>query len=255
MNNEYCVYMHRNKLNDKKYIGITKTSVSKRWGKDGGGYRNNKQPLFSRAIEKYGWDNFEHIILYDGLSQQDACDKEVELIKKYNTQNPKFGYNIQPGGQLGNYGIVFSEESKKKMSEAKKGHHLTEETKRKISESNIGHKPCVHTEETKRKLSEVNKGKKLTEETKQKISESLKGIKRSPETLQKRKEHNTVLIPVYCPELDMNFTCIADAAKYSGTYRSNIQKCLRGERKTAGVHPITNKRLHWEKSKNNNVKY
>lgn len=247
MDNEYCVYMHRNMLNDKKYIGITKTSIHKRWGKNGSGYKNNKQPLFYRAIEKYGWENFEHIILYDGLSQQDACDKEVELIAEYNTQNPKFGYNIQPGGQLGNRGVTFSEESKRKMSEAKKGRHLTEEHKRNISESNIGHKPCVHTEESKRKLSEANKGKKLSEETKQKISESLKGIKRSSKSLQKRKENNSILVPVYCPELDMNFTCIADAAKYSRACRSNIQKCLRGERKTAGTHPITNERLHWKK--------
>lgn len=247
MENNYSVYMHVNKENNKKYIGITKTSTSKRWGCNGKGYRNNKQPLFNRAIEKYGWENFEHVILFDNLSQDEACNKEVELISKYNTQNPEFGYNIQPGGQLGNTGIKFSEETKKKMSEAKKGCILTEEHKRKISEGCKGHNPCIHTEETKKKLSEINKGKTLSEDTKKKISQNLTGIKRSPETLKKRKEHLTTLVSVYCPELDMTFKCIADAANYSGAHRSNIQKCLRGERKTAGNHFKTNKKLHWEK--------
>ena len=43
--------MHVNKINDKKYIGITKTSVKKRWGCNGSGYNNTKQPLFYRAIK------------------------------------------------------------------------------------------------------------------------------------------------------------------------------------------------------------
>lgn len=247
MDDNYCVYMHTNKTNNKKYIGITKTNLSKRWGHDGSGYRNNKQPLFSRAIEKYGWDGFEHVVLFENLSEKEACDKEIELISKYHTQNPNYGYNIQPGGQLGNTGVKFSEETKKKMSDAKKGRTLTEEHKQRISENCKGHTPCVHTEETKKRLSEINKGKKISEETKNKISETLTGIKRSPETLQKRKENNPMLVSVYCPELDMEFICIADAATYTGAQRSNIQKCLRGERHTAGKNPTTNEKLHWIK--------
>lgn len=247
MGDNYYVYMHTNKINNKKYIGITKTSLSKRWGNDGSGYRNNKQPLFNRAINKYGWDNFDHTILFKNLSREEACDKEVELIAKYHTQDPKYGYNIQPGGQLGNTGITFSDEAKKKMSEAKKGCTLTEEHKRKISEGCKGHKPCIHTEETKKRLSEINKGKKLSEETKNKISESLIGVKKSPQTRQKMRENHAGLISVYCPELDMEFRCIADGANYTNTCRSNIEKCLKGERHTAGKHPITGEKLHWKK--------
>lgn len=247
MSDNYYVYMHTNKINNKKYIGITKTNLSKRWGHNGSGYNNNKQPLFNRAINKYGWDNFEHIVLFKDLSKEEACNKEVELIAKYHTQDPRYGYNIQPGGQLGNAGITFSDEAKKKMSDAKKGRTLTEEHKRKISEGCKGHNPCVHTEETKKRLSEINKGKKLSEETKLKISKTLTGIKRSPETLQKRKDHNPMLISVYCPEFDMEFCCIADGAKYANTHGSNIEKCLKGKRHTAGKHPITGEKLHWYK--------
>lgn len=78
-------------------------------------------------------------------------------------------------------GIFLSEETKKKMSEAKKGNQwnkgkcLSEETKKKISEA---HKGKVISNETKRKISEVKKGKNpydMTDETKRKISESEKG--------------------------------------------------------------------------------
>lgn len=246
-NKNYTVYMHVNKANNKKYIGITKMSVNKRWGNNGSGYKNNKQPLFYRAIQKYGWDNFEHVILYENLSQDEACDMEIKLIQEYKTQDGKFGYNIQPGGQLGNKGVVFSEESKRKISEAHKGKKLTDEHKKKISESLKGHDPCVHSEETKIKLSQLNTGKTLSEDTKNKISKTLTGIKRSPETLKKRKDNNPMNVSVYCPELDMVFKTIADGANYTGAQRSNIQQCLRGERHTAGVHKETNQRLHWEK--------
>ena len=99
-------------------------------------------------------------------------------------------------------------------------------------------------------MREFNTGKTIPEETRQKISKTLTGIKRSPETLKKRKEHSKKNVPVYCPELDMSFETIYDAAKYAGTYRSNIQKCLRGERHTAGIDNISGKRLHWEKVEN-----
>lgn len=239
--------MHVNKYNDKKYIGITKVPVNKRWGNNGSGYTNNKQPAFSNAIQKYGWNNFEHIILYENLSCEEACEHEVELIKKYNTQNKNFGYNIQPGGQLGNSGVVFSEETKKKMCEAHKNKPLTKEHKQKISESLKGHKPPVHSKEFIAKQKERNTGKVLSEETKDKISKTLTGIKRSPETLKKRKDNNPLNISVFCPELNMTFQTIADAAKYANTHRSNIAKCLNGERKSAGKYRDTNQKLHWEK--------
>lgn len=92
---EYCVYMHINKLNNKKYIGITRQNPKTRWA-NGQGYRT--QPFY-KAIEKYTWNGFEHKILYEGLDYKQACDYEIELIKKYNTTNPQFGYNISDGGE------------------------------------------------------------------------------------------------------------------------------------------------------------
>ena len=97
MKNNYFVYCHTNKINGKKYIGITcKKKPEYRWGKNG---KNYSDQIFGKAIEKYGWDIFEHEILYSNLPQEDAKQKEKELIKKYNTQVPN-GYNITIGGDI-----------------------------------------------------------------------------------------------------------------------------------------------------------
>ena len=92
-NTNYKVYCHTNKLNGKKYIGITKTSLQKRW-RDGKGYKGSTKFYF--AIQKYGWDNFNHEVLCENLTEKQAKDKEVELIKKWNTQEN--GYNTSSGG-------------------------------------------------------------------------------------------------------------------------------------------------------------
>ena len=133
MENSYCVYCHTSP-SGKRYIGITSKNPLKRWC-CGYGYKYNS--YFWNAIQKYGWDSFEHKILRTGLTREEASSLEKQLIAKYKTTNARYGYNFALGGFGG-------------------GHPLSEETKRKISEANRGI-PC--TDEKKKKLSEINKGK------------------------------------------------------------------------------------------------
>ena len=79
---KYKVYCHINKINKKQYIGITKRNPKHRWN-NGKGYIYNS--YFYNSIEKYGWDNFEHTVLYENLSENQAKQKEMELIKERNT--------------------------------------------------------------------------------------------------------------------------------------------------------------------------
>ena len=132
---EYLVYMHINKANNKKYVGITHyKNPQKRWLK-GKGYMNN--PHFSKAIIKYGWDNFDHVIIAEGLSKEEACLVERLMIQSNRTQDRRYGYNITDGGEF----FKHSEESKHRMSENRKGkglHEFSEEHKRKIKEHHAG---------------------------------------------------------------------------------------------------------------------
>ncbi len=94
----YCVYMHTLLIDGRKYIGITKygTNPEKRWGKTGNGYKNNE--YFYRAIKKYGWDAFKHEVVFESLTKDQACAKEIALIKLFNTTNSRFGFNLSNGG-------------------------------------------------------------------------------------------------------------------------------------------------------------
>ncbi len=95
MRRNFTVYMHIFP-NNKRYIGITCQKPEQRW-RNGAGYGDD-QPLIRNAIKKYGWENIEHIILFTKLSKEEACEKEKELIKKYNTLDDKYGYNMTVGG-------------------------------------------------------------------------------------------------------------------------------------------------------------
>lgn len=112
----YTVYMHINKINNKKYIGITKQKPEDRW-KNGTEYKLTS--YFRNEIEKYGWSNFEHIILYQGLTEQQACQMEIDLIKKYNTTDRRYGYNNSTGGEV-SFTFKHTEQAKRKMSEIAK---------------------------------------------------------------------------------------------------------------------------------------
>jgi group I intron endonuclease len=141
----YCVYEHINKINNKKYIGITCKTPKSRWN-NGNGYK--KTTHFGKAILKYGWNNFEHKILFTNLTNEEAEEKERELIKKYKSNINECGYNNSIGGEHTNIGSKFSEETKQKMSIAKKGNKYflnknhSIETKMKLSKPVV----CIETQ-------------------------------------------------------------------------------------------------------------
>jgi len=93
--NNYKIYVHINRINGKLYIGQTSRSLKVRC-KNGTNYKTSV--FFNNAIQKYGWDNFDHIVLVENLSKEMADIIETELIKKYKTNNPQYGYNISSGG-------------------------------------------------------------------------------------------------------------------------------------------------------------
>lgn len=126
------VYKHTNKINGKCYIGIVLNGrkPEHRWGINGCNYLDNTQYKFARAILKYGWDNFEHEILFAGLTAEEAKAKEKELIKKYDSY--KNGYNSTLGGD-GSLGLKHSKETKEKLRRQHLGTKATEEVRKKMS--------------------------------------------------------------------------------------------------------------------------
>lgn len=235
MENEhkYTVYIHRNKINNKCYIGITSRLPESRWGKNGHGYLERKngkyrQEKFARAIKKYGWDNFEHIIWGDGFTHNEACKIEYLLIKLWNTVNN--GYNITAGGE-GHKETPLSEESRKKIGNSLKG---------KMAGTNNPNYGKPMSEEQKKKLSIAKKGFTHTDEEKQKISESLKKTFSSPDFIpyDRSGDKNPKARKVIQYTKDGGFIKIWDYIKQatdaSGINKSSIIACCRHRRRTAG---------------------
>lgn len=108
-NKKFVVYIHRNLMNGKVYVGQT-CDLSERWRCNGKNYISSVK--FYNAIKKYGWNNFSHEVIYDNLNQEAADVLEKELIKKYDSI--RNGYNLKEGGARG----LLSEESLRKMGDS-----------------------------------------------------------------------------------------------------------------------------------------
>ena len=222
---KYTVYCHESP-HGKRYVGITCQDVKNRW-RDGKGYSTNN--YFYRAIQKYGWDNFEHYILFEGLNQEQAENKEKELIALWNTMNPKHGYNHTSGGNVNkeisdetraklsailkeyykthtplNLGKSLSEDTKKKISDARKGTKWSEEQRIKTMATREQRK-YKHSKETRIKMSKIMSNTKMA-------------IERSRPVCQYDKSGN--LIEVY--------KSMREAIRQTGVNRQQLSACCNG---------------------------
>jgi len=109
---DYKVYKYTNIKNNKVYIGQTKQTLKKRAGGKKGQNYLREDTIFSKAIKKYGWENFEPEILFDNLDKNNADLKEIETILEYDSYNPKKGYNGTLGGGSG----IPTKKTKEKIS-------------------------------------------------------------------------------------------------------------------------------------------
>ena len=229
MDKKYIIYKHT-VPNDKVYIGQTCQKPNKRFGRNGYGYRGST--LFYNAIQKYGWDNIRHEILFEDLTKEEANKIEIELISKYRSNEKEFGYNLQSGGNT----YCISEETKKKISEAKTGKKDSDETRKRKSE---GHKGKF-TEKQKEQL-DIARSKRDTKQLGRKMGLANKGRKHTEESKRHMRESRNIVNKrkVLCVESNTIYNSITDASVDTGVYRQNISKVCNGKLKTAG-------KLHWE---------
>ena len=154
MNN---IYIYRHIFpNGKVYIGQTCQKPEYRWNY-GKGYKTS--PFIFNAINKYGWDNIEHQILFSNLDQLNADIIEEDLIYYYKQIGKS--YNLANGGSV-NRGWKMSEEAKEKLRIISTGRTMSDEAKEKIRKSKLGE-------------NNPNYGKSPSKETRQKLSKALKG--------------------------------------------------------------------------------
>lgn len=179
----YTVYMHTCP-NGKRYIGLTsKENLQDRFH-SGHGYKNNTD--FNNAIIEFGWRNISHEVLASGLTSDEAEKIERDMIAFYKSNDPEYGYNSYNGGLKG------TKAGKRTIARMKTAHS-------KERNPMFGR---TQTEETRRKISMAKKGKKLSDECKKKLSRALSGEKNpsAKPVLQYDQEMNLLAIWRYIEE-------------------------------------------------------
>lgn len=196
------IYIHTNLINGKRYIGKSVNSV-RRWGTTGNNYKHC--PLFYRAIQKYGWDNFNHEVRLTGLSKEEANERERYYIALFRTNDPRFGYNLTKGGDGNDLGRdCYGEEAKQRAKARQKVYeelHRDElrqrkrERRRKYREE-TGYWPN-YTEKNKQAALEA--GKRYNQRNREKINEKQRERRRKFKEehgcsyntwLKRNKQHN-----------------------------------------------------------------
>lgn len=180
------IYLIRNIVNGKGYVGQTMRPVQERLREHFSDARLKRTRMsLHLAIAKYGEASFSVIEIASAEEGEVLNELEVHYIKTLRTLTCENGYNISLGGKGRASGFTLSEEAKRKISMAKKGKKLSDEHKAKIAFSGIGRhwkRSTPITDEERRKRSEAMKGKKLpprvfTEEHKTKLALAAKGNK------------------------------------------------------------------------------
>lgn len=205
--NTWCVYMHTNKINNKRYIGIS-SNIKGRWKGNGTEY---KRQVIGKAFDRYGWDNFEHEILFENLSQEDAEKKEVEMIAFYQSNNKLFGYNISQGGENGHNELWNNEDYRESQRQERKSRWQDEEFKircRKAINEAISKDECKQ-----------------------------KQAKNTENRWKNGDFDNIHCKQIICLETGEVYKSMTEAANITGFCRTNIEKCCSNQQKTAhGYH-------------------
>lgn len=217
----YTIYEHISP-SGKKYIGQTCQSLNRRW-RNGNGYSGNT--YFYRAIKKYGWDGFRHNVICRCKTLEEANRIESELIARYKTNNPEYGYNISGGGD-GSARVA--ESTRKLMSERRKGKFAGADN------------PCYgrqHTESEREVMSRKSKeyysthssprlGVKASQETRQRQSIARKNSVKAREAIERLNQSKAK--KVLCVETGTIYNSTHEVERKTGFRQGNIAATCRG---------------------------
>ena len=183
------LYLVRNLVNGKGYIGITKQKLYRRWSAHVTRAIKGQGFVFAKALRKYGVKNFTLTVLAEASTYDELKQLEIEAIKQYDTfiANGR-GYNLTTGGE-GTPGVKPSAELCQRRSETRKknGYRPSAESLKRMSETKKQH-PQVYSEARRAAISQRMRTMPRTPEHRQHMSESLRGRALSAEARQKMSE-------------------------------------------------------------------
>lgn len=236
---EFCVYKHTFP-NGKVYIGITGNQPEKRW-QQGKGY-GKTQARMHNAITKYGWDNIAHEVVADGLTREEACSMEIELIAEYDSTNPQNGYNSKSGGDLQDTEIQAArsnslktrwESENARENHSKKIKECWKDEKYRNNQRERS-KELWKNEDYRNFMSSAMKGKSKSEETKTHMRLSWTEDRKKAYSTHNSGSGNPRAKKVMCVETEVVYSTIKEAATVTGANYGSVSQCCKGKLKTAG---------------------
>lgn len=244
--NCYYIYLTTNLINGKQYIGQHKGKINDNYLGSGANIK--------KAINKYGKENFKKEILQICASREEADLAEQYYIKLYNAvENDNF-YNLQEGGTGGDGWRACQRWMK---NHPEKAQEIYKSNLKQLQQW-IKENPEEYSERVIKPMLEASH--KRLKDNPELIVEQMKKLnqgkdkwrKEHPEEYQKQidkwrkagSEANSQKIK--CITTGEIFNSQSEVSRFYGIPQANISKCIRGERKSAGKHPITKEKLTWK---------
>ena len=263
---DHKIYKYTNKVNGKVYIGRTCQTLVGRAGRNGIKYKGCHH--FWRAIQKYGWSNFEPIILEEGLSNGEAAKREIFYIKEYDSTNKENGYNL-----VDTDARTCSDSTRERLSEMGRGipspmggKLLSHEIKEKISNTLKGKNKGIESPsnrgiicvETGIEYYSLMNAQECTGIKYGNISRALNGTLKGKDSTAGGYHWKYKSVPekwkykrsVLCVETGIEYESAAEASRCTGVYRKSIEDSARnnGNSNAGGYHWIyTDKNIAKEK--------
>lgn len=275
MDNIYCIYKHTSP-SGKSYIGFTGQTPENRWGMNGSQYKRVKgHHKFAAAIKKYGWDNFTHEILEEGLSFEEANQREIYYIALYDSFNNGYNATLGGGGTLGIkgekspwYNRKHTEEEKYLIGCGRRGRKLSDDRKKELSEMQ-SRKPVVCLSADGKFLAEYYNAQKAADELKIQSSQIRECCKHHRKIVHnyifvykdeydcekkygyKRDSHNSKEIEKYDNQFNLikTYNSISSCADDNEFNRSTLTKILNSDTENR-EHSVVNGYIYIYKGNN-----
>lgn len=224
----YIVYMHTCRVNGKSYVGLTSRTMDARWAEHVRAAFDVRYPIprfkFHRAVRKYGADAWDHVVLRECQTLEEAECAEIALIGERGTLTPH-GYNLTRGGR----GVVLTADGCARHREATRA---------------ALRRPDVHN----RLVEGVRRGHR-TPEARERNSVAQRASQRRPDVVEKKRTSmlRVTSSPRYVAPMARAVQQLNDRGEVIATYRSakeasdvtganhsKITEVARGSRKRSG---------------------
>jgi group I intron endonuclease len=239
------VYLVRNLVNGKIYVGKCKGTIKQRWGVHVWYAEKKIGNYFHSAISKYGPENFSIEEIARASSMEELSELEKFHIARLGSHRPEVGYNLTMGGE----GTSPSDELRKRMRDTHLGKKHSPETIEKMRQAKLGKKNPfygkTHTEEAREKMGDPSRGKKQSPEHVAKRSAALMGRPRTMGFLG--KEHSEETKEKLSQAALERFEDLAEVAAVSAEMKQNwsnpkvAKKMLKGLEKARANSPVLQK--------------